>query len=103
MARTQPLLPKGMRQPLPEPPDEPRVVVLGALPLTTVMRVERMAGSRLSAIDSDAKLLAAIVAVTYGADLGLVSEESLDSLSRYVTLAGPDDEGDGEDDGQGNG
>ena len=67
------------------------------------MRIERTAGFRLSAADSDARLLAAVVAVTYGADIGLVSEESLDSLARYVRLAEDDEAAEGgQDDGQGN-
>lgn len=102
MARTTPLVPTGMRKPLPEPPEEPRLVDLDRVPLTTVLRIERLLGSRLSAADSDARLIAAVVAVEYDADLGLVMQESLGSLERYVRLKG-DEGADGEDDGQGNG
>lgn len=89
--------------PLPPPPDEPILVDFDALPFAKLMRIERLAGVRMSEWEggvSDAQKLVAVVSVLYDADFDLVAEADARTLARYVDMSGP---ADGEDDDPGNG
>jgi hypothetical protein len=107
MARTTPLpRPPRSKVKLPPVPAEPLKVDFNTMPMGTVMRIERMAGSRMSAWaesgPSDAQLTIAVVAAVYDVDFDIVAEENAETLSKYVEIVTPDDAED-EDDDPGNG
>lgn len=94
------------RRTLPPVPDEPLKVDFDLIPMRQVIRIERLAGVRLTEWgggESDGQKLAALVSVMYDVDYDTVIEESAATLARYaeVVLPGADDEG--EDDDPGNG
>jgi hypothetical protein len=104
MPRTTPL-PRPKPKTLPPVPATPMEVDFQALPMGTIMRIERMAGARMSTWQeqglSDAQLTIAIVAAVYDIDFDIVAQETADTLDKYVSIVTPPDDED-EDDGSGN-
>lgn len=93
-----------LRKPLPPVPAEPMRVDFDLIPMRQVIRIERLAGVRLTEWgggESDGQKLAALVSVMYDVDYDVVIDESAATLAKYaeVALPGADD---GEDDDPGN-
>ncbi len=94
----------GEKRVLPPPPAEPMKVDFDTLPLRKLMRIERLAGVRVTQWyggESDAQKLVALVSVMYDVDFDTVAEESGETLAKYAEVVEPTDD-DGEDDGSGN-
>lgn len=102
-------LPGRKPQPLPPPPAEPLKVDFDTIPMRQLIRIEQLAGVRVSQWfggESDGQKLAALVSVMYGIDWDVVCEESGETLSKYVEVVVPveqDEAGEKQDDDPGNG
>lgn len=95
------------RRTLPPVPDEPLKVDFDHIPMRQVIRIERLAGVRLTEWgggESDGQKLAALVSVMYDVDYEVVIDETAETLAKYaeVVLPATDDDDAGEDDDQGN-
>lgn len=93
------------RRTLPPIPDEPMRVDFDHIPMRQVIRIERLAGVRLTEWgggESDGQKLAALVAVMYDVDYESVLDEDAVTLAKYAEVVLPTADDAGEDDDQGN-
>jgi hypothetical protein len=92
---------EASKRKMPPVPEQPMQVDFDLIPMAQVIRIERLAGVRLSEWgggESDGQKIAALVAVMYDVPFDTVTQENGTTLAKYIEIVLPTEDAEEDDD-----